>query len=139
MFYTLKYQQAILRAEMNAMQSKNCLRFWIFLQEQPDRVIGTVSFHYLIHEPFHTCQIGYKFDPEYWHKGYATEALQMAIDIASGFLNLHRIEAYVRPDNTASIRLLEKLHFERECLSKHCILLNNTWTDHYRYALILES
>lgn len=138
-FYTLSYQRAILNMETNLFQQKTCIRFWVFEKEDSSKIIGTISFNFLLPDPFCSCQIGYKFDPDYWHLGYAAESLSKAIQIAAEILNLHRIEAFVKPENTPSCHLLEKLDFEREGLAKRAILLNNVWTDHYRYALTLES
>jgi len=58
--------------------------------------------------------IGYAFLPQYGGQGYAIEAAQGVMAHARA-LGLHRIVATVRPDNSASIRLLEKLgmHVER--------------------------
>jgi RimJ/RimL family protein N-acetyltransferase len=58
--------------------------------------------------------IGYAFLPEYGGQGYAFEAAHATLAHARE-LGLKRIVATVRPDNSASIRLLEKLglRFER--------------------------
>jgi RimJ/RimL family protein N-acetyltransferase len=58
--------------------------------------------------------IGYAFLPEYGRQGYAVEAARGVLAHARE-LGLKRIVATVRPDNSASIRLLEKLglRFER--------------------------
>jgi len=58
--------------------------------------------------------IGYAFLPQYGGQGYAFEAAHAVLAHARE-LGLKRIVATVRPDNSASIRLLEKLglRFER--------------------------
>jgi RimJ/RimL family protein N-acetyltransferase len=58
--------------------------------------------------------IGYAFLPQYGGRGYAIEAARAVLAHAKE-LGLQRIVATVRPDNSASIRLLEKLglRFER--------------------------
>jgi RimJ/RimL family protein N-acetyltransferase len=58
--------------------------------------------------------IGYAFLPQFGGQGYAFEAAQGVLGHARA-LGLTRIVATVRPDNAASIRLLEKLGlcFER--------------------------
>jgi RimJ/RimL family protein N-acetyltransferase len=52
--------------------------------------------------------IGYAFLPEYGGHGYALEAARAVLAQARA-LGLARLLATVRPDNSASIRLLEKL------------------------------
>lgn len=58
--------------------------------------------------------IGYAFLPQYGGQGYAIEAARAVLAHAKA-LGLRRIVATVRPDNSASIRVLEKLglRFER--------------------------
>jgi RimJ/RimL family protein N-acetyltransferase len=58
--------------------------------------------------------IGYAFLPQYGGQGYAIEAARAVLAHAKE-LGLQRIVATVRPDNSASIRLLETLglRFER--------------------------
>lgn len=59
--------------------------------------------------------IGYALLPEFWGRGYATEACAAVLNYARVTLKLNRLVAIVAPDNAASIRVLEKigLQFER--------------------------
>ena len=59
--------------------------------------------------------IGYAFLPQHWGQGYAHEAASGVMAHAKHDIGLKRIVATVRPDNAASIKLLEKLglRFER--------------------------
>ena len=59
--------------------------------------------------------IGYAFPPQHWGQGYAHEAASAVLAHAKNDIGLKRIVATVRPDNAASIKLLEKLglRFER--------------------------
>lgn len=135
-FYTLEYQSALLKCEFDMIVKKQSLRFWIFKKEEPDVIIGTVSFQNIMRSVYQSCLIGYKLDPLYWKQGYAREAIQKAISIVFQELHLHRIEALVLPHNLPSIRLLEHLGFESEGICRSCIFLKQKWTDHLRYSLI---
>ena len=137
-FYTLEYQSALLKCEFDLIVKMGTLRFWIFTKEQPQQIIGTVSFQNIIRSVYQSCQIGYKFDPLYWKQGYATEGITKAISIIFQEFHLHRIDALVLPNNKPSIRLLERLGFQAEGLCRSCIFLNNHWTDHLRYSLIQD-
>ena len=55
--------------------------------------------------------IGYAFLPEFWSRGYASEAVRAVLDDARQRLALQRVAAVVSNDNTASIRLLERMGF----------------------------
>ena len=57
-FYTLEYQTTLLRCEFQMAVKRNALRFWIFEKENPDQVIGTVSFQNIVRSVYQNCQIG---------------------------------------------------------------------------------
>lgn len=135
-FYTLKYQKSMLICEYNYAIQLSAIRFYVFLKENPTQIIGTISFRNITHSIYESCEVGYKFDSDFWHKGYATEALLEGIDIMFEDLKLHRIEACVMPKNLPSIRLLESLYFKREGLLRQNARINGQWEDHYLYSLI---
>ncbi|MEO1149623.1 MAG: GNAT family N-acetyltransferase [Pseudomonadota bacterium] len=55
---------------------------------------------------------GYRFSPEYWGKGYATEAGAAAIKFGWDQLHLDEVVAGVAPKNFASLGVLTKLGFQ---------------------------
>jgi RimJ/RimL family protein N-acetyltransferase len=59
--------------------------------------------------------VGFAFLPAYWSKGYAFESAAAVMADGRARFGLTRIVAITNPDNTASMRLLEKLglRFER--------------------------
>lgn len=56
--------------------------------------------------------LGYALLPEYRSQGFAFEAASAVLDLAYSSLGLPRTLGLVSPENTPSIRLLEKLGFE---------------------------
>ena len=56
----------------------------------------------------HKADIGYELDPDYWNKGYATEAARTMLNYGFTHLNAERIWAHCVADNTGSIHVLEK-------------------------------
>ena len=58
--------------------------------------------------------IGFAFLPRYWGRGYAHESAAAVLDYGREVLELDRIVAITSPDNTSSIRLLEKLGLRLE-------------------------
>ena len=135
-FYTVKYQKSVLLCEYNLTVQLSAVRFYVFLEDDPDRIIGTICFRDITRSIYDSCEVGYKFDERFWHHGYATEALIEGIDIMFGDLGLHRITACVMPGNTPSIRLLESLYFKREGLLRQNARIQGEWADHYLYSLI---
>lgn len=57
--------------------------------------------------------LGFAFLSQYRSKGYALESARAVMDVAMKALQLPRIFAIVRASNIPSIRLLEKLGFDR--------------------------
>ncbi len=135
-FYTVKFQRRTLEYEYNMCIKQTGIRFWVYEKTDPAHIIGTVCFRNIMRHVYQSCEIGYKFDQKYWHHGYAYEALSKCIYIAFYELNLHRIAAYIMPDNTASIRLAERAGFEREGMARKNALIRGVWEDHMVYSLI---
>jgi len=59
-------------------------------------------------------ELGYRFLPEFWGMGLATEAGRASIEFARADLGLTRLVAMVHPDNLASAGVLAKLGFAVE-------------------------
>jgi RimJ/RimL family protein N-acetyltransferase len=59
-------------------------------------------------------ELGYAMGRAYWGKGYMSEALKALVSHAFEVMELRRLEADVDPRNAASIRMLERLGFQRE-------------------------
>ena len=57
-------------------------------------------------------EIGYRLLPAYWGAGLANEASRVALSWVFS-LGSKSVEAFIEPANTRSIRLLERLGFER--------------------------
>ena len=135
-FYTPEYQEASLRSEYDAFMKGIYMRYFWALKDNPDKIIGTCSFSDIKRGAFNWCTIGYKLLPEFWHHGYALEALSRLVSAIFHDERLHRIKAYVLPGNRPSINLLTRLGFEFECVEKSAINLGRGYLDHILYALI---
>ena len=86
---------------------------WVIEEAKTKKVIGTCG--YLNYEKEHNrIEIGYDLNPEYWGKGIMQEALSSIIHFAFTSMGINKIEAKIEPENTSSIRLLEKLNFCQE-------------------------
>lgn len=135
-FYTLSFQKTLLMGEYSNFIHSKSVRFFMFDISNPEYIIGCVSFNEIRQTGFQSCHIGYKIDVSKRRQGYATKMLTLAIQIMEKHYQLHRIEAYIHPENTASIKLIENLGFVSEGICKSYAMLNNQWTDHIRYAYI---
>ena len=59
-------------------------------------------------------ELGYRFLPEFWGKGYATESAQASLDLGFNQLNADKIYAYADVENQSSNHILTKLGFENK-------------------------
>ena len=69
-------------------------------------------------------------------QGFMTEALKRIIRIAFTRLKLHRLEAYIQPDNHASLALATVCGFNKEGYSPKFLRKGGQWRDHERWALL---
>ena len=58
--------------------------------------------------------LGYELGRVAWGQGYMQEALQAVLGWGFREMGLHRIDACIHPDNTASLKLARKLGFVEE-------------------------
>ena len=135
-YYTAQHQYTLLSCELQLALQAKTIRYYVFLKETPQTIIGTVCLHDISGSYHSCCELGYKFDSEYQHMGYAKEAVAMVISIAFDALGLHRVSARVMPKNTASIRLLKRLFFEEEGLERECLYIQGKWENHLRFSLL---
>ncbi len=135
-FYTLSYHNRRATAEYNQMAEGKLIRFWIFLKDNPEEIIGSICFQNLLKEPYQSCSLGYKISQKHQHQGYAMESISRCLTIIFKEYHLHRVEAYIMRNNKPSLHLIKKLSFQYEGISHSCARINGVWTDHKRYALI---
>lgn len=134
-FYTESHQQNILQVEYRLALKMQQIRFYVFLKEKPEQLIGTVCL-YQVSTIYSHAELGYKFSSQFHHKGYASEAVEKLLDIGFMELHLHRITAHVQENNIPSIRLLDNLGFEKEGICRDYLYLHGAWTNHIQYSLI---
>ncbi len=138
-FFTLARQRELLQKEMGERQQKTAFRFYIVPVEQPCHVIGSIALGTVVWAAFRSCFLGYKLDRDYLNRGYMTGAVGLVVDYAFRELRLHRVEANVMPRNSASLRVLEKNHFQNEGLARHYLNINGVWEDHIHMVKLNEA
>ncbi|MCU0521933.1 MAG: GNAT family N-acetyltransferase [Anaerolineae bacterium] len=97
---------------------------WGITLRPDDTVIGGVSLHNW-DKRHNRAEVGYTIAKAYWRQGIGTEAVRAVVRFAFEELHLHRVEAFPTMDNTASVRLLEKLGFTREGTARDVLLLDD--------------
>lgn len=111
---------------------------WAIRLKGKDKIIGTCGFtHWNRYD--HSAVIGYELSPEFWGKGYATEALSEIchyIFSDSFHFYVHRIEALILPSNRPSKVLVEKLGFELEGTLRGKCYWNDDFHDMQMFGLL---
>lgn len=83
-------------------------RFAVILKSE-NKFIGFSGLKYL--PDLDEVDLGYRLMRAYWGKGYATESAKTSLEFGFHELQLSKIIALALPENTASIRIMEKLGF----------------------------
>ena len=110
---------------------------WAIATRDDDDVIGTCSLFHL-DAANRRAEVGYALGRAYWRRGYATEAITIALTFGYETLGLRRIEADVDPRNAASLRTLERLGFQREGLLRACWEVNGEVQDSVILGLLAD-
>jgi [ribosomal protein S5]-alanine N-acetyltransferase len=103
-----------------------------------DVFAGHVMIGNVVREPLLSAYVGYWCDARRTGAGVTTAAVALAVDHCFGPVGLHRIEATVRPENAASLRVLAKLGFREEGLFRRYLDVDGRWRDHLCFALTAE-
>lgn len=135
-FYTLNTQRLLLEKDKEAYRKGTSIKFWIFKKGDDTKVIGCVSFQNIVRSIMQSYILGYKLDALEVGNGYISEALEKSINVIFTDYDLHRIEAPVMPKNERSIKVLEKLGFINEGITKKMMKVNGVWEDHIRWSLL---
>ncbi len=110
--------------------------WWLFATDQPGFALGQVHFSQIARRAFCNAMLGYAIDAAHEGRGLMREALQVTLaDVFSARVGLHRVQANVRPENTRSLTLLDRLGFEREGLAREYLFIDSAWRDHVMTAL----
>lgn len=135
-FFTEAAQTARVHEGMAALAAGTAFRYWLTWAERPGEVIGSIHFSQVARGAFHNAMLGYALDAECQGLGLMTEALQAGIaEMFSPRVNLHRLQAAYRPENTRSGAVLARLGFEDEGLARHYLYIAGAWRDHRITAL----
>lgn len=98
--------------------------------------IGPIDLHN------HRAELSYFIgEKDYWGKGYATEAIELATRLAfcgGCGVQIHRMQAGVIKGNEGSKRALEKAGYRLEAVHKEAYLLEGRYTDSYLMIKINE-
>ena len=134
-FFTGEFWDEQVRRNMDDAENDRSLSLFIFPNDAPGEVIGSVGFTQFVRGVFHACYLGYGLAAAREGRGYMREALAAAIAHVFGELRMHRIMANYLPHNRRSGNLLKALGFQVEGYARDYLLIDGRWEDHVLTSL----
>lgn len=102
------------------------------------RLVGQMNASTVVHGAQRSCTAGYWIDSAVAGRGITPTALALLIDHCFGPVGLHRVEVDIRPENAASLRVVEKLQLRREGFYERYLDIDGGWRDHVAFAVTVE-
>ncbi|GAB2531777.1 GNAT family protein [Brachybacterium huguangmaarense] len=102
------------------------------------RLAGQITAGPILYGSQSSAMIGYWVGRPFAGRGLAPRALALVIDHCFAGIGLHRVEVDIRPENTASLRVAEKLHLRDEGVRRGLLHVDGAWRDHRSFALTAE-
>ena len=102
------------------------------------RLVGQMNIGNIVQGVLQSGTAGYWVDSAVAGRGIAPTALALAIDHCFLAVGLHRIEVAIRPENAASLRVVEKLRLRREGAYERYLNIDGDWRDHIAFAITAE-
>lgn len=99
---------------------------------------GQVTINNVVRGSAQFASVGYWVDRRFAGRGVMPRAVAMTIDHCFGPLGLHRIEVAIRPENTSSLRVVEKLEIPEVGYAPRFLHIDGEWRDHRLYAITTE-
>lgn len=106
--------------------------------EVDGELVGQLNVSSMVYGSLSSAQIGYWIAERAAGRSVTPTAVAIATDYCFSALGLHRMEICIRPENRASLRVVEKLGFRYEGLRRRYIHINGDWRDHFAFALVRE-
>jgi ribosomal-protein-alanine N-acetyltransferase len=99
---------------------------------------GQVTVNNIVRGSAQFASIGYWLDREVAGRGVMPRAVAMAVDHCFQVAGLHRIEIAIRPENSNSLRVVEKLEIPEVGYAPRYLHIDGDWRDHRLYGITKE-
>ncbi|WP_323959051.1 GNAT family N-acetyltransferase [Arthrobacter sp. JZ12] len=138
--YLPSYHEMV-RALNSQVRTASALPFLITMRSQASSrpaIVGQLTVSGIVWGSALTATLGYWVDREHAGRGVAPTAVALVTDYCFWELGLHRMEINIRPENSASLRVVEKLGFRDEGVRKDYLHIAGSWADHRSFALTAD-
>ncbi len=109
-----------------------------FAVEVDGAFAGQLTINNIVRGSAQFASVGYWLDRDFAGRGVMPRAVAMAIDHCFTAGGLHRIEVCIRPENTNSLRVVEKLGIREIGFAPLFLHIDGEWRDHRIYAITRE-
>jgi ribosomal-protein-alanine N-acetyltransferase len=109
-----------------------------FAVEVDGAFAGQITVNNIVRGSAMFASLGYWLDREYAGRGVMPRAVAMVIDHCFTTGGLHRIEIAIRPENSNSLRVVEKLGIREIGYAPKYLHIDGDWRDHRLYAVTKE-
>ena len=109
-----------------------------FVVEVNGAFAGQVTVNNIVRGSAQFASIGYWLDRDFAGRGVMPRAVAMVIDHCFCSVGLHRIEIAIRPENSNSLRVVEKLGLRESGYAPKFLHIDGAWRDHRIYSVTVE-
>ena len=126
---------AMVRSFRREAQSGRALAFALDVDGQ---LVGQVTLGGIAWGSLRSAYIGYWISEQVAGRGIMPKSVALVTDHAFATMGLHRIEINIRPENEASLRVVEKLGYQREGYRPRYLHIDGAWRDHVSFAMLAD-
>jgi ribosomal-protein-alanine N-acetyltransferase len=108
---------------------------WILSDRESGAHVGSACL-WSWDEAHFRAEVGYDLAPSRWGQGLVVEAMVPIVQLAWDRMRLHSLEGHVHPENQGSIRVLEKLGFQKEAHFRENHFNGTSFEDTAVYSLL---
>lgn len=101
-------------------------------------MVGQVTVNGISWASAHWASVGYWIARSHAGRGITPVAVALVVDHLLDTVGLHRVEISVRPENVASLRVVEKLGLEEVGLARGYLHIDGAWRDHRIFQVLAD-
>ncbi|WP_243395148.1 GNAT family N-acetyltransferase [Nocardioides currus] len=102
------------------------------------RFAGQVTVNNIVRGSAQFASVGYWLDRAVAGRGIMPASVALTVDHCFTTAGLHRIEISIRPENSNSLRVVEKLGLHEVGFAPRYLHINGQWRDHRVFAVTAE-
>lgn len=110
--------------------------YWAIAKKSDNEMVGAIGLY--VNNTHHRAEITYDLAKEYWRKGITQKAILAVTQFVFKNMDISRIEAVTRHENSASMALLKSCGYTHEGTLKNYRYYNEKTWDVEMFAIIKE-